>query len=230
MKKHLLLLVLFLLPSVGNSQVLISLLLGDKLNTGKIEFGLEGGVNWSKISGMESGSYYRALNLGFYFDIRVKQPWYIYTGVLVRARQGTANLSEADLEFLNAETYDVPGEYSQVTSTFIVPIMLKYRFESNVFVYGGPQFGLMYNAWVDFESNADNKEAEIKEFNEDLINRIDAGVTFGIGYKLHRKDDHGMSFALRYYYGFVDVYKNKSGTENRVIFLTMTVPIGVGSD
>jgi hypothetical protein len=36
----------------GNSQVIISLLLGDKLNTGTLEFGLEGGLNWSSLEGL----------------------------------------------------------------------------------------------------------------------------------------------------------------------------------
>jgi hypothetical protein len=34
--------------SLANGQVLISLLLGDKLNSGKIEFGLDGEINKTK--------------------------------------------------------------------------------------------------------------------------------------------------------------------------------------
>ena len=37
--------------TTAHSQVLISLLLGDKLNSDKIEFGLDGGLNWLKIFG-----------------------------------------------------------------------------------------------------------------------------------------------------------------------------------
>ena len=54
------------------SQVLIALLLGDKLNTGNIEFGLDGGLNYATIRGMESNTWTSNLNLGFYFDIRLK--------------------------------------------------------------------------------------------------------------------------------------------------------------
>jgi len=53
-------------------QVLISLLFGDMLNSDGLEFGLEGGFNWSKVSGMETNSSLRTFNLGFYFDIRLK--------------------------------------------------------------------------------------------------------------------------------------------------------------
>ena len=47
------------------SQVLISLLLGEKLNTGAIEFGLEGGINWTQISGLETKLYQYVLLRSF---------------------------------------------------------------------------------------------------------------------------------------------------------------------
>ena len=53
--------------SLANGQVLISLLLGDKLNSGKVEFGLEGGVNYPNMRGLSGGSMKGAFNLGFYF-------------------------------------------------------------------------------------------------------------------------------------------------------------------
>ena len=54
------------------SQVLIALLLGDKLNSGKIEFGLDGGLNYSSISSLETDNFKSDFNLGFYFDIKIE--------------------------------------------------------------------------------------------------------------------------------------------------------------
>ena len=54
------------------SQVLIALLLGDKLNNGKMEFGLDGGLNFSSISELDANKWKRDFNLGFYFDIKIK--------------------------------------------------------------------------------------------------------------------------------------------------------------
>ena len=51
----------------SQSQILISLLFGDKLNSPGVEFGLEGGLNYSTISGFESNSYLGNFYLGFYF-------------------------------------------------------------------------------------------------------------------------------------------------------------------
>jgi len=49
MKNYIIALFFILFTYNLQSQVLIALLLGDKLNSGKIEFGLDGGLNYSSI-------------------------------------------------------------------------------------------------------------------------------------------------------------------------------------
>ena len=226
MKKFLLLIVLFVFARNVKSQVLISLLLGEHLNTGKIEFGLVGGYNWSKINGFESNNALGKYNLGFYFDIRIHKPWYVYTGVYVKSNLGSGKLTKNDLQRLDAETFEPEGEYSQITKTFMVPIEIKYRFENNIFILGGIQTGLLYDAWVDYEAKSDNKDAEIKQTNKSAFNKLDVGVAVGVGYKLKEKNDNGMSFFLQYYYGFLDAYKFMKNTNYSSLFLEATIPIG----
>ena len=60
--------ILFFAGYEAQSQVLISLILGDKINSDTLEFGLEGGGNFSMISGMDSRKFYPDWNIGFYFD------------------------------------------------------------------------------------------------------------------------------------------------------------------
>lgn len=226
MKKRLFLVLLFLLSGVMvHSQVILSVIFGDKLNSEKIEFGLDGGLNWSQITGLESSSSYRTFNIGFYFDILLKkEPWSLYTGVLVKSQLGSDNLSDEDLTFLEIVPQDEEGTYAQRLNYFLVPVMLRYNFPNRIYLEAGPQFGLMHGASVDFRSDTDEREIRIKEFNKDKINRIDVGVTGGLGYRL--KPRKGMSVGLRYYYGFVNVYKDRSGTKNSSLFLKVTVPIG----
>lgn len=73
MKKGVLLLIAFFSMTSARSQVLISLIFGDKLNSPFLEFGLDGGMNFSEISGLESSGTNVGFNLGFYFDIRSKK-------------------------------------------------------------------------------------------------------------------------------------------------------------
>ena len=226
MKKILLISFLLFSSAQMQGQVLISLLFGDMLNSDGLEFGLEGGFNWSKISEMETNKSLRTFNLGFYFDIRLKDQWALYTGVLVKSNLGVNELSANDLTFLGTETYPENGTYSQEMKYFLVPALLKYNFENKIYVEAGPQFGLMYDAWVEFNSDIDNKEGRVREYNEDNINRFDAGLMVGFGYKLNK--NNGMTFGVKYYYGLLDVYKDRAGTKNSSIFLKMTVPIGAG--
>jgi len=234
MKKFILILIIALTSFQSQSQVLITLLLGDKLNSDDLEFGLEGGVNWSQIDAMETSNYLRKWNLGFYFDIRIKNQWFLYTGVLVKANMGVENLTDNDLDFLDATIYQdfedpsirLVGDYSQKLSYFLVPALFKYKFKNHLYTEIGPQFGLMYDAWVEFSSDIEGIDATLKEYNEEKINRIDAGAMVGIGYTLFKGT--GWTFGAKYYYGFVDVYKHKEGTINSSIFLHMNIPIGAG--
>lgn len=207
-----------------NSQVILSVIFGDKLNSEKIEFGLDGGFNWSQITGLESSNFRRSFNIGFYFDILLKNQWSLYTGVLVKAQQGTDKLSDEDLAFLEITPQEEEGTYAQRLSYFLVPALIRYNFKNRMYVEAGPQFGLMHKASVDFSSDSDDPEIRIREFNKDRINRIDAGVSGGIGYRLRPRK--GMTVGLRYYYGLVNVYKDRSGTKNSSIFAKVTLPIG----
>lgn len=224
--KKLLLIILLFTGVQTQGQILISLLFGEMLNSDGLEFGLEGGFNWSKISEMETNKSLGTFNLGFYFDIRLKEQWSLYTGVLVKSNLGVNELSDNDLKFLGTDVYEENGDYSQEMRYFLVPALLKYNFENKIYIEAGPQFGLMYNAWVEFNSNVDGKDATIKEYNKDNLNRFDAGIMVGFGYKLNK--NNGMSFGVKYYYGLLDVYKEREGTKNSSIFLKMNVPIGAG--
>lgn len=219
---------LFLLLAVSSikSQVLISLLLGDKLNSDGLEFGLEGGFNHSFISGLETQKLLSTFNLGFYFDIRMKDQLFLYTGVLVKADMGAHKLTANDLKILNIDTYESEGTYKQLINYFIVPALAKYKFKNRFYVEAGPQFGLMHRPYVQFDSKYDNKEEQIRQYNTDDINRIDAGLLGGFGYQFIKGWE--MSVGLKYYYGLVDVYKNISGSNNNSLFLKVNIPIGAG--
>jgi len=212
------------------SQVLIALLLGDKLNTGKIEFGLDGGLNYSSIGGLESNNFSKSFFLGFYFDIKVKDQWLLNTGVLVKSTLGADKLTTADLSYLGVTIPDNGnGDYTQKMSAFLVPILAKYKFKNHFHVEAGPQVGWIYNSWVeyDYEDELGNSVL-IKEDNKDIINWFDLGVAGGVGYRFLK--GLGWTVSARYYYGFTNVYKDRPGTNNSSIFLKLNIPFGVSEE
>jgi len=228
MRKTLLLIVFLFIGFTMQSQVLIALLLGKSLNTGKIEFGLDGGVNFANLSGMEADDWLRKWNLGFYFDIKMKENWYLNTGVLVKSELGVDNLTPSDLEFLNATIYEEDGEYSQSLSYFLVPALARYKFPNHIYAEIGPQFGLLYKGNILFHSDIDGIEIDAKQDNRDMMNRFDMGLAAGAGYRLLK--GLGWTLGVRYYYGFLNVYKDRSGTRNSSLFLKLNVPIGLSDD
>jgi hypothetical protein len=227
MKKHLLITACLLFGFTMQSQILISLLLGDKLNSSGLEFGLEGGYNFANVSGFESSKSLNNFNLGFYFDINVRENWWFYTGVLVKANLGANKLSEADLERLGVMNWETPGDYSQKLNYFVVPALAKYKFKNRIYLEGGPQFGLLHKAWIEFNSDVGGRDEKIKEYNKSKVNIFDVGAAFGTGYRLTDKIS-GMTIGVKYYYGFVNVYKGESGTNNQSLFLKVNIPIGAG--
>ena len=154
----------------------------------------------------------------------MKKHWYLYTGVLVKSNLGVAKLTDNDLVFLGVDTYVQGGSYDQQVKTFLVPALAKYRFDNGFYFEAGPQFGLVHKAWVEFNYDLDGKKAIIQEDNSDMIHRLDAGASVGTGYRF--KGRSGWTWGLKYYYGFVDVYKERSDTKNSSIFLKINIPIG----
>lgn len=220
------LLVLLSLQSV-RSQILISLLFGDKLNSDGIEFGLEGGLNMSQIGALDADERLTSFNLGFYLDIRLREAWRLYTGVLVKSKQGVANLSDADLALLQVSPVNDQGTHSQYINTFLMPVLLKYNFPNRIYAEAGPQFGLRYKSWVQFESDIDGTETRVRIENRDVLNLLEAGGVIGVGYKL-RPGPAGMSLGIKYYQGFSNTLNRLSGSSGNSIVLKFNVPIGAG--
>jgi hypothetical protein len=227
-QRHFILIVIMLLSVNLHSQVLLSLIFGDKLNSEGLEFGLEGGMNWSNISNLDADKSLSSFNLGFYFDFKLKNQWNLYTGVLVKAKMGDLNLSEDDLVFLEVTPNAEAGEYSQKLNYFIVPALLKYNFENRIYVEAGPQFGLMYKSWVEFLADNDDRSIRTRDYNKDNINKLDVGFTIGTGYKLMK--DNGMTLGIKYYNGLTNVYSGRSGTRNSSLFLKVNIPIGAAKN
>src|SRR6478609_5579977 len=118
----------------AKGQVLISLLLGDKLNSGKIEFGLDGGINYPTIRGLEGGAMRGNFNIGFYFDFKLKNPqWMVHTGVLVKSSMGTDHLPVYSLNNPDLDNAFSGGEVQRKINYFNVPIAMKYFLKNNIY-------------------------------------------------------------------------------------------------
>jgi outer membrane protein with beta-barrel domain len=212
----------------GHSQVLISILLGDKLNTGKIEFGLDGGANWSTIKNLDGAKSLTGFNLGFYFDFKLKNPsWMLNTGVIVKSNMGADELPVYPIGNSTLDNAFIGGKITRKINYFNVPIMMKYSFKNHIYTKAGIQLGLRYKAVDEFKNSiSDEDDLEYKLDIKDQFHPLDAGLAFGAGYRLMK--GNGMNIGVQYYLGLIDIRVDDSSPNqfNRVFYLTAGIPIG----
>jgi len=214
--------------STARTQVLISILLGDKLNSGKIEFGLEGGANWATVKNLDGAKSLTAFNLGFYFDFKLKHPsWMLNTGVIVKSNMGADELPVYSLGNPDLDNAFTGGKITRKIKYFNVPVMMKYSFQNHMYLKGGIQLGLRYKAFDEFKKSIiDKEDLKYKVDIKDEFHPIDAGLAIGAGYRLMK--GNGMNFGVNYYYGLIDIMIDDSSPNqfNRVLYLTAGIPIG----
>ena len=220
--------VLLIIGNAARSQVLISILLGDKLNTGKIEFGLDGGANWSTIKNLDGAKSLTGFNLGFYFDFKLKDPsWMLNTGVIVKSNMGADELPVYLLGNPNLDNAFTGGKITRKLNYFNVPIMMKYSFKNHIYLKAGTQLGLRYKAYDEFKNSVSEEDDLKYKLNiKDQFHPLDAGLAFGAGYRLMK--GNGMNIGVQYYLGLVDIRVDDSSPNqyNRVLYLTVGIPIG----
>ncbi len=230
-------LILIMSASASQSQVLISLLFGDKLNTGKIEFGLNGGFNLTNIRGISEARGQNNWALGFYFDFLLKEktPWYIATGVYVKSNVGARNIP-MDYEgnrIINDSIYNgfasVDATVEKQFNTFYVPVHLRYMSKWRIFIDVGVQIGLVFKTRDLYIADVDGYNLEYKVIkgvkDNGLYKWFDGGIDVGLGYKLKKS---GIKIGVWYYAGLSNIYKNDLGPQayNSSLYVLANIPIG----
>ena len=225
------LLSLFLLFSLTpKAQVLISILLGDKLNTPKIEFGMVGGLNRSYLNDISSSEGMNHFNLGFYFHFMVKNNSFISTGVLVKSNVGATGMPVYSLGNADFDTIYKDGTLTKKISCFYVPIMFQQRFNNRWYIEAGPQAGLRTKAVDIFETTTLDGDLSYTKDVRDQYAHLDFGLVGGAGYKF-KKEVKSMAVGFTYYYGLVNVSLTPDVTiKNSSLNIYMKIPIGLGKE
>ncbi len=212
----------------SHSQILISLIFGDKLNSDKLEFGLDGGINLSQISNIEESKSLNKLNLGFYFDVKMTEQLFLRTGLQVVSPMGARNINPYFINDSSIDSILINSKVTRGLDYFNVPIMLKYKFHSHFYVEGGTMLGLLHTATDTFTDQINGDDVFLNRDVRDLYNRIDVGVMGGLGYRL--LGGNGMNLGVRYYYGLRNILKDESLPKqvNSSLYAYVGIPIGAG--
>jgi len=220
--------VMILLPTALKSQVLITILLGDALNTEKIEFGLVGGWNHSNIYTIEDSKGLNSLDLGFYFHFLIKNNSYFSTGVLVKSNVGASGMPVYSLDDPDFDAVFKDGSLTKKIPVFYVPILYHQRFNNRWYIEAGPQLGLIHQCVDIFEASKLDGDLKFTLSVKDQYKHIDAGLLGGVGYKF-KKQVKSMAVGINYYYGLVDVSSiPEQEIKNSALYFYIKIPIGVG--
>ena len=219
---------LLMAPSTMNAQVLITILLGDALNTEKIEFGLVGGWNHSYIYTIDDSKGLNSLDLGFYFHFLIKNSSYFSTGVLVKSNVGATGMPVYSLDDPDFDAVFKDGTLTKKIPAFYVPILFHQRFNNRWYIEAGPQLGLIHQCVDIFEVSKLDGDVKFTLDVKDQYKHIDAGLLGGVGFKF-KKQVKSMAVGINYYLGLVDVSADPDQEiRNSAFYFYIKIPIGVG--
>lgn len=217
---------LFLFPPLLKSQILISLIFGDALNTEKIEFGLAGGMTRSYLNSIPNSKGLNTFDLGFYFHILMKKNSYLSTGVHVKSNVGATGMPTYSLGDADFDSVFSGGNLTKKIPVFYVPIMFHQRFNNRWYIELGPQLGLVYKAKDIFEKEELGGDLTFTKVVQEQYKRIDFGMAGGVGYKF-KKQIKSMAVGVTYYYGLVDISKvPEYKITPSAIYFYIKIPIG----
>jgi hypothetical protein len=213
------------------SQVLIALLFGEKLNSPGLKFGLDGGVNFSSLTNINPAKYTMGFNLGLYFDILLKRNtnWYIHAGLLLKSPLGGNGLDPYSLNNPGLDSMFSNGHVDRQLKYINAQILVRYKFKNQLFLEIGPMLGVLVKATdVFYNTVSEKNDISYKNNIYKHCNWFDAGGMGGIGY--HFMKGTGINLGLRYYYGFTNILANSSSNpgQNNSLYVYISIPVGAG--
>lgn len=225
------LLFIFFCSLSAHAQVLIAAIFGDQLNSGKIEFGLDGGLNRSWYLAREDAKGLNNFNLGFFFHIKMTEnnKGYISTGVHVKSNVGASGMPTYSIGDQEVDNLFSEGQLTSKVNVFYVPMMWQQRL-GKIYIEGGIQPGLRTKVYDIFKVEDAGGDLEYKKEVSDDYTRLDFGMVGGLGYRF-KEGPVSTSVGLNYYAGIVDVYKPEIyNLKNSSLYVYARIPIGAGKN
>lgn len=226
-QKTIIILGLILTYQTMNSQVLIAILFGDKLNNDKLEFGLDLGLNYSQITNLTPSTGQYGFNLGLAINYKLSDRFFFSPSMYYTFPMGVRNKSIELTTNSNLDTLLTTSSVSRKLTSITIPLAFKYRLFGITYLTLGPQLSLITKATDIYTTSIfDEDDLTYVKNVTSLYQRFDMGITTGLYQKL--KKDKGLSFELRYYYGFLDISKDINNPEqhNSVLYFSVVIPIG----
>ncbi|HET6995563.1 MAG TPA: outer membrane beta-barrel protein [Chitinophagaceae bacterium] len=211
----------------ASSQIIIAVLFGDKLNTGKLEFGIVVSPSLTTISNIDC-KLRNGFNLGIYFNIRPDKKFFIHAEGIAKGSYGAKGIIPYPTGSDTLDNLFAEGSVERKIKTFSLPILCRYAISPKFFAEAGIQADMMLGAKDIFNSEINGNDLDYTVKINDQVALLDFGLTGGLFYKF-RKDKRSMGAGIRYFQGLTDILTTTNGTQTNAAWqLIVTIPIGAG--
>lgn len=216
-----------LIVTSAQSQIIVALLFGDKLNTGKMEFGLVAAPVLTNLTNTD-GQTRSGFNLGLYFNIRPDKKFFVHLELTAKGSLGAKNIAPYPTGNDSLDNLFKDGSVERIIKAFNVTLMGRYTLSQHFYLDAGIQPDLMFKPKDIFKSTVNDNDLEYSVKLNDQITRLDFCVAGGLFYRF-RPDRRSMGVGIRYVYGLTDINKMQAGTQaNTAWMATITIPVGAG--
>ncbi len=217
-------------PIAANSQALIALVFGKKLESDKLKLGLFLGAQGSMITGAETVAFRPNLSftVGAYTDIKIgkSDKWLLQNYLVFKAPKGGSGLDVASESLTDdPQILDNMTMIERNLTYFQITPVMRYCFTHTWSVGVGPYVGFklagndIYSA-SESDGDLSYKMKMIKKFTT-----VDFGFAFDVQCRLMK--GNGLQLNLRFEQGVVDMYRKGTGLSGRpmAFHLGLGIPI-----
>jgi hypothetical protein len=225
MKRIVVAIILLTVTVTVKSQVIISILFGDKLNTDKITFGLMLGNCWNSMSGYATASAQSNFNLGLFLNVKLKQRFVLQFDALAKFKTGAKGMPVYTLGDPVLDSMFYNGSVQRAISCVGLVTTIQYRCWKNVNLELGPQVLLRLKAQDTFIGSHEGGDLKFEKDIADAATHFDLGVVGGVSWQFSKGT--GVKIGMRYYEGLIDVFQSEPGKNaTRAVQLNVYVPVG----
>jgi hypothetical protein len=224
-KKILLLALCSLITVIAHSQVLISIIFGDKLNTDKMTFGLMLGSAWNSLTGYSQVDAQANFNLGLFLTFKLQERFFLQFDALAKYKLGAKGMAVYTLGDATLDSIYQHGSLKRSISYLGLNTSLQYRIWKYLNVEAGPNVTLRTKAMDIFHAAHELGDQFFEKDMKEATTLFDFGVTTGVSWQFTK--GKGVKLGVRYYWGFVDLYPADAGTNaGRSLQVNVYIQIG----
>jgi hypothetical protein len=221
-------------PQKAQGQVLIGMLLGDKVSSERFQLGLNISAGMTGFWGVSS-RFSRGWSLGLYGEAVVHPVIHLVPELVFKApggaRRMTSDVPGYSLDAMGdplLEQLEEEGNVSRSLTYFALSTLVRFAL-GPVGLGVGPWLAVRTGGEERIQMSMDGQTLELRDSSGDFARRFDAGALFSLDVQLNpSRGLRSMKLRLKSYLGLVDTVSANEGpaVRNWNVLLGLDIPIG----